>query len=273
MKKNRIIAILMIAVTTLFISCGEFEEVIYDVDNGQTLAKFSGSGGALPVKETEVSSKIINIEVSTVSSSDRTLSVVLDNEMTTATGNQYTLSDFVIPAGEYIGSGSVTGVFSELPELGSVEVVLNLSAGQGVDVVENGTYKVTLERFCEFDITEFYGTYDVVEDGSFNYQVTATAGPVEGTISLFNLYETGGNTIIELDNSNPGAPIVLFRSFEFTAALYVSATWGNVYAEQFSDSTTSTFNVCGKSFNLFFFRRIPDGRRFAGETNCVMSKL
>jgi|TARA_B110000908_G_C10136095_1_gene394533 hypothetical protein len=274
MKKinNKFLLVFTVITTLVFTSCGEQENVQYDAVNGLTLISFATTSTKIPVKPTEVSSTDIKIEVSTLSTSERTFTVVVD-ESSTATSDQYTISDFTVPAGEFIGSGTVTGVYSALPAVGPVALVLKLTGIDGKEAsIDSNIYTIGLERFCAFDIADFYGTYDVVENGQYKYEVVATAGPVANTLYLSNLYETNGTTVIELDNSNLSSPKVILRSVEFDAALYVSATYGNVWANAFASTTPSTFNVCSQTIDIFFRRSVSVGS-FAGETNCVMTKI
>ena len=183
-------------------SCEEQENVMFDAVNGQTLVQFVGTSTSLPVKPSTVSTANLQVNVTTSATVDRKVSVTIDAS-STASPDQYTISDVVIPAGEFVGTGQLTGNYDNLPSIGSVSVVIKITGVNGSEaIVEKDTFTVTMERFCEFDIEDFYGTYSVVEDGTYNYKVVASAGPVANTLELFNLYETRGRTIIELDNSD-----------------------------------------------------------------------
>ena len=273
MKKinNQYLLRFSLVIALIFTSCEKQDNVIFDDVNGQTLISFTSSAIGLPVKNSEISSTPITVEVSTVSATPRVISTSIDS-LSTATPDQYLLSDIIIPAGEYIGTGSLTGIFETLPELGTVKVMLTLVGLENeTSTLGDASYTITLERFCPFEISDFYGNYDVIEDESATYKVTATEGPVAGTLSLFNLYDTKGTTIIELDASDPAQPTVLLRSKEFDAALYVSARYGNVWANALDGTTPSSFNICSGEINIFFRRTVSAGS-FPGETNCIMTR-
>ncbi len=274
MKTIKLLSIFILA-SLLFVSCEDQENVMYDNVNGKVLTSFVGSSASIAVRSDQVSSATVNVEVSTVSNVDRIVNFTIGSG-TTATPDQYSVSDFVIPAGAYTGSATVTGNFDALPSLGSVTVQLNLEGINGVDAALGDTsFSISMERFCPFDINDFIGTYDAVEEsgsGTFTYTVTATAGPAPNTLTLTDIYQAGGQATIELDASDPSSPTVINRSFEFDTFIFISGTWGNVYAQEYGDSTPSTFNVCAKTINFNFYRRIPDGRRFSGEFSVSMSK-
>lgn len=271
MKTNKILLVLTLIVTTLFTSCEEQENVQFDTVNGQTLAQFEGTSSKIPVKPNETSTSDVSILLSTSSTADRVITVSVD-ESSTAVAGQYLISDFIVPAGEFIGKGTITGVYDELPEIGPVDLVLKLNGIDGSEaVIANDTFTVSMERFCAFDITNFYGTFTALEDGSLKYDVEISAGPVENTLTLTNLYDTNGTSIIELDNTDLSNPTVIIRSREFDAALYVSGTYGNVWANAFDSTTPSVFNVCAETITLNFRRTVSVGS-FSGETNVVLSK-
>lgn len=143
-------------------------------------------------------------------------------------------------------------------------------AGEGLE--QNSTTVTILDDDCPLDITQFYGTYLANEDGYCDgcYEVVVSAGPVPNTLTLSNLYETGGTTIIELDNSNPSSPLITYRSKEFDAALQVSSTYGNVWATTPSDNSSS-FRTCDQYMDLYFRRCVSIGC-FSGQVHIQLTK-
>lgn len=248
MKTIKFLSIFILA-SLLFVSCEDQENLMYDNVNGKVLTSFIGSSAGLPVREDAVSSTTISVEVSTVSTSDRTVQVSI-SDASTATPNQYSLSDFVIPAGSYNGSATLTGNYDALPDNGSVTVVLNLTGISGIDsAIGDATFTVRMERFCPIDIAAWEGTYDVSENftagvnapnglsdffgESYQIELTVDSSDANG-ISLivnnsqgFNTY-IGNGTVLTFDTCNndvtfdgaPAVPVALFRTFEYTESSY-----------------------------------------------------
>lgn len=242
-------------------SCEENENPIFDNVNGQTMLRFVTTSSTLPVEPTGVTSQELTVHVTTVSDTDRTVTLEVDAS-STATSNQYSINDIVIPAGEYVGTGSIVGNYANLPTSGAVTLVVNMTGISGQTThQEDATYTLTLERFCPLVIADFYGTY--TQYRSFNDpgneqltgNLTASAGPVANTLLLSDLYAGGRQAVIELDYSNPASPVVTHRSFEFGAVFATFASTGPLYTYALaSDQPNNTFNTCNKTISLNFFR-------------------
>jgi hypothetical protein len=279
MKTNKIILFFSVLAATLFMSCSDSENITFDAVNGQTLINFVGATGSVPVNSTGVSSTAVNLQISTVSASERTLTVVID-ETSTANSSQYSLTEFIVPAGEYLATGVVTGNYGPLPAIGAVTLVLKVTGVSGSESVsDRDTFTVTLERFCPLVIEDFYGTYSVAS--GFNgaapstvVDATITAGPVANTLRITNLHATGRSAIIELDYSDIKNPKVIHRSEEFEAVFQVAGL-GNTFTEDIlGDVDKNVFNSCSKEIKLFFYRRIaqPDGRYYGGSYEVILNK-
>lgn len=260
MKKIIFSALLLVGIISLQ-SCEENTNPIFDNVNGQTMLRFVNTSSTLPVEPTGVTSQELVVHVTTVSTSDRTVTLEVDAS-STATSNQYTINDIVIPAGEYTGTGSVIGNYANLPSSGSVDLVLKMTGvSGGSSVQEDATYTLTLERFCPLVIADFYGTY--TQYRSFNDfgnetltgNATISAGPAPNTLLITNLYASGRQGVIELDYSNPTTPLVTHRSIEFGAVFATFASTGPLYTYMLSsDQPNNTFNTCNKTISLNFFR-------------------
>ena len=278
MKKHLLYAFL-VATSLVFYSCEEQENITFDNVNGQTMVQFTGNAVTLPVEPTGVSSTDITVTVTTVSNQDRTLSLEIDAS-STATANQYSLTDIIIPAGEYSGTGQLTGNYANIPATGQVSVVINLTGIQGATTTQsNAVYTVLLERFCPLVITDFYGTY--AQLGGFDgaapgarVDATVSAGPVPGTLRIDDLYSSGRGAVIELDYSDTANPRVIHRSEEFGVVFQVAGL-GNTYTEDvLGDVDKNIFSPCNNEIRLFFYRRIqqPDGRYYGGSYEVILTK-
>jgi hypothetical protein len=279
MKTNKILLLLTVITTCLFTGCSEQENVQFDAVNGQTLINFVGSSAALPVKAIETSSISINVELTTASDSDRVAAIVIDPS-STANAGQYSITDFVIPAGQHVGSATLTGNFDQLPDLGGVDVVLKLTGVTSEDVVERDTFTVTLERFCPLVIEDFYGTFTQVSgfDGAAptpNPDATITAGPAANTLLISDLNNTGRGAVIELDYSDIANAKVIHRSEEFLEVFSVQGL-GPVYtAVRFAaDEPSNTFSTCKTEIKLLFYRQlpVPDTRFYGGSYEVILTK-
>ncbi|MEH6538158.1 MAG: hypothetical protein V7719_17285 [Psychroserpens sp.] len=113
----------------VFVSCDE-DVVTFDADNGQTTLSFDRSSGTVGAC---VPMTDIVIESTTRSSSDRTYNMVLDQDATTADPSEYNVStSIVIPAGEFLGSATLTVDFSQIPEGASRNLVYTLDPGADI---------------------------------------------------------------------------------------------------------------------------------------------
>lgn len=277
MKKIIFRTLLLVAFISLS-SCEENENPVFDNVNGQTMLRFVTSSATLPVEPTGVTSQDIEVHVTTVSDSDRTVTLEVDAS-STATTDQYTINDIVIPAGQYSGTGSIIGNYANLPSSGSVALVVKMTGvSGGTSTQENATYTLTLERFCPLVIADFYGTYNQAR--SFNNfgnetatgDATISAGPAAGTLLINNLYASGRQAVIELDYSNPTSPAVIYRSQEFGAVFATFSSTGPLYTYgKAEDAANNTFNTCNKTINLNFFRTNGPSN-YGGEYGIVLVK-
>ncbi len=162
------VSILVFGFLTL-IGCDE-DNVIFDVNNGQTLAKFSGTSGTLATPE-DGATTTVDVLVTTKSNTDRAIQIVID-PASTATADQYQISDLFIPAGAFLGTIKFTSNFNAIPETGSTFLIINLTGIEGADTVtENATLNIELFRKCpnptgEY-ILELNDSYGDGWDGAF----------------------------------------------------------------------------------------------------------
>ena len=195
MKTHQYILFFVIGLLT---SCEE-EAILYDFENGQTLASFSVSSADLPTPAEGASIDIL-ITVSTVTNSNRSFVLEIDPS-TTATTDQYSLENFGIPAGSARGKITIRGHFDALPEEGKRELILNLT-----DVSDsNGltfsidTLTVSLFRECPPEPTPGIWTINMSDDFGDGWQTTtADGGPgLICSLSTGEVFEFGLCTIYE----------------------------------------------------------------------------
>jgi len=153
---KKLIIPFLIAVTLVFQACEPTEGVIYD--GSQTLAYFDGIGATLEVEINSTGEITVPVNVSTLSSSERTVTVSAVEAAGSATAGQYSFNSSVtIPANTYFGSMTLTGIDDGLTTDG---VVLILQ----IDSVEGGnpspdTYQVRIVEICPIDASFGTGNY------------------------------------------------------------------------------------------------------------------
>jgi hypothetical protein len=190
MKKYiSLIVLILIGVT----SCEE-DLVVFDVENGQTLAQFSQASAVVPTPA-EGASVSVDVTVTTKSDSDRTISVAVDPS-STATSDQYAISGgLTIPAGTFVGTLLITSNFEALPDEGSVNLVLNLTDVSGSNDIKlaNSTLNVELFRECPSAPTAGVWTVNMEDSYGDGWQTTtANGGPgITCTLSTGEVFEVG----------------------------------------------------------------------------------
>ena len=176
----------------LLISCDE-DVVIYDTENGQTLATFSTTSINLGVP-VEGASVEVDVNVTTKTDSDRNIVVDVD-PASTASSDQYTISNLVIPAGTFVGTLVIVANFEALPEEGATSLVLNLTdvSGSNDITLSNSTLTVSLFRECDSAPTPGVWTINMADSYDDGWQTTGpNGGPgLTCTLSTGEVFEVG----------------------------------------------------------------------------------
>ncbi|MEP2278985.1 hypothetical protein [Maribacter sp.] len=189
--------ILIIAVLFAFVSCEE-ENVVFDSENGQTFVNFSETSVLVPTPA-EGASTTVDVFVTTKSDSDRTISVEIDPS-STATEDQYTISGFTIPAGAFQTTLTIVSNFDALPELGRVNLALNLVGLSGASndlVLKDSPLELEFYRACPITPGDWViNMTDAFGDG---WQTDTANGGAGITITL------GDGTVFEVGLCSPYA--------------------------------------------------------------------
>lgn len=244
----------------------QFDQEVYSISEG------IGGAFEIPVLLASGTNESgVNVQLTFTSASNAS-----DFVISPADGN------LTIPAGEFTSSFTVTPVDNLLTD-GSKVIEVTVSSSLPIGLPGSSDFSSTTititDDDCPLDINEFVGTYTAEEDGYCNgcYEVTATLGPEANTLVLENVYDTGGTTIVELDNSDPSNPQIFFRSIEFDAALQVNPTFGNVWATDPGlvsgdpADNISSFLTCTQYMDLWFRRCVGAGC-FAGTVHIQLRK-
>lgn len=245
---------------TIFYSCEE-DLVIYDVDNGQSVTTLASSEATLPVPAEGATYDLV-VEVTTRSDVDRTISYSVDPE-STADASEYTISDLIVPAGEFVGNISITGNFDAIPDLTTTELILNLDGLDGAVLGDEDRLSFTLSMFkqCPSDlvgtyivsstgvstdggtgfptVTDFPYTVEVAQVDGTELEYTISDGVAGVYIEWYTVYgytfETEGNFIDVCDSLSGswvdafGSTITLTGSSNGDGTLTI--TWVNGFAD------------------------------------------
>jgi hypothetical protein len=158
------------------VGCGDYEEVVFDVNNGQTALGFETQLVGVSVPETGVTVSV-GVEVTTVSSESRTFNVSVNAEDTTADSEDYSIAPIVVPAGEYIGTLTVDINWDTLEDFVTNILVLDLVTTEGQSIARNGSVSISFIRefVCPDLILNI--TFDQYA-GETSWEITDASGAV-----------------------------------------------------------------------------------------------
>ena len=172
-----------------FSSCSETEPVIYDPNNSQALVYFSRTNANLAIEIDATGQLVVPINVSTLSTEDRIVTVEVDVDRSTADTQNYTVAtSVVIPAGEYFGNLVIDGVdvtAETTPELLYLDIV---SFSDATAVISPTTLEVSVFQFCPIAPGLFTGGYLMEELTPYVDGPTLNDGEV---VTLVATSETG----------------------------------------------------------------------------------
>jgi hypothetical protein len=167
----------LLALSLVLVACEKHEPPTYDNTSGQTLAFFDKSSSNLEIVIDDVGSNDIQIGVTTISSSARTVSVSVDLDNSTAAADTYTVpATMTIPANEYFGTLTITGVDNNV-ETTAESLVLNLESVEN-GIVSTGTHTVSVFQICPIPDTFMIGDYLIEQTSAFVDGPTLSDGAV-----------------------------------------------------------------------------------------------
>ena len=153
------------------VSCEEEGIPLFDTENGRSIAGFNGGAADTRVvfNPAENTESILKVGVSTLSSSDRSVSVSVD-AASTLDPSFYTINTLtpVIPAGEFTADIVITTIPGASLPGASDAVILNLDSVEGAEILDNSisTLAVGLDVQCpSVEISALAGSYNVVALG------------------------------------------------------------------------------------------------------------
>jgi len=180
MKKYLLKITALVLFFGIITSCEE-DKVVYS--GSQSLAAFVGTSGSLPVFEVGVSTLKIGVEISSKSSTARTIEVSVDGT-STALASQYVINSasLVIPADSYSGEIIVTGNFDNLNVNEVVTLILNLDkVGDATVEPSKSSFALSVYKSCPSNLA---GTYVATNTNMSEPGGGKVAGPITASVKF-----------------------------------------------------------------------------------------
>jgi hypothetical protein len=176
-KYNIMKKLSLLLLSIIVFSCGEHEDVIYDPNTSVTFAFFeNGSESLLDVINPNDGVIEVGVGVSTLSNSNRTVTLSIDEELSTASSDQYSVDNLsvTIPSGEYFGALTLTGIAANLSPGTPATVVFKIESVSDNGQFSANPHSVKMTKICPVE-ADFTGTYTLTTlvGGIFGSQVFA----------------------------------------------------------------------------------------------------
>lgn len=263
--------------TLLLASCGDESKDILDVDSNNALVGFVDFSSNLPAFEDTSLEYTLELEVGVTNkvNYDRTVVLDLNEELTSATPDQYEIDQttLVIPAGQFVTKIKIKAFYDAIEPLVRETLVFDLVSVEGQTSVDRTKTRHTVYLFqaCPIVRDEFVGTYAASEDGE-NYTVRVTAGTAANELVLSNVANISASSTTSIflrdDVANPqvtyptpaypvGTTNFLVEDFQGYGATYIVGTSG-------------TFDSCAKTIQLKYRLTVSLGN--FGESTLNLTK-
>ncbi|MBO0590103.1 hypothetical protein I2486_01665 [Cellulophaga sp. E16_2] len=275
---NKIKLIASVVLVSMYISCDSIlEQDETDFGTGPVVVQFENNSVTANFLQTEENPVYIyTIPLEIIGGINEPLdhavniTVSIDPNSTAIEGNEYIFSgnkDVTLAAGEMSINVEVSVLSENLDPFDPKTLILQIESTSEI-VSDSNKTSVTFQAACILEVSSFVGTYTALQDGD-TYTVNVIEGPEANTLELTNLYDTGGRTIIELGD-DPTNPIINFRSEELDAALYVDATYGDLWATTITPESSSYISC--SNYMLLEFKRCVGAGCFAGSEIIALTK-
>ncbi|WP_460540999.1 hypothetical protein [Echinicola sediminis] len=241
-----LIGLLLMAVC--FSSCEE-DLQLYD---GPAQAHFPQSSDTYFVTAEE-NPYTLKIGLTNVASSDRTVSISIDENSSTAIeGVDFTINSFqtVIQQGELFGELTIRGDFDNLSASKVVVFNLTQSDGEGGNAGFRQSFTLTLNQFCQYSRDALLGTYvNFSQFWGTGFLCEVVAGNASNEVIVQGMYPpeiNGQNIVIRIDQLGEvsyRATVVRQVAFDANTPIF-AANYGPLSIEG-----SGVLNTCGE-FNL-----------------------
>jgi len=241
--KNYIIKIsLSLLVLMAMIGC-EDERVIFDTN--QTLISLTSSNALLATPEEGLTVDFV-VNVSSKADSDRAIQIEID-QSSTATPDQYTISDLVIPAGSFSGIIKVTSNFNALPDMGSSFLTVNITGVENINEIAFGTktFNVELFRLCPVPTGDY--TLDLIDSFGDGWDGAIIRVTIDGVNTDLTASGTGTIHTVNVPDGTETLEFTYFSgNFEEEHSYVITAPSGIILNEDGPNPTPGNilFNTC-----------------------------
>lgn len=180
----------------------------------------------------------------------------------------------LIPAGSREGE-IVVNLSPSIAACGNLLVTLEATNNAGVSVgLSDNSKPVTHNINIIGNRDMMLGTYDVLEDGTYNYQVEIVAGDAPNEIIVKGLYEISPDTETRLFLNSATGKVEyppLLENLLFTST---NPAQGNVYVAGEAVSGSNVFDSCNNTLDISFRLRFgPTQNNQTAVINAVMTRV
>ncbi len=277
--KFKNICLVVLAISLLGLAC-ETEDHYYD---GPDMISFtSGVYDEFPVLPSGDNTYNLEVGSTVISNDNRTINLRISDESTAISGTHYstiTSLQVVIPAGSCIGTLEINALFDGFTDTAKT---INFEL-VGDNLLEDSTFILSMEKSCPYTLSDFVGTYDVVDfrfhrNGNtvreFQYEVTVEE--VDGSadqLLINNLGGYGGELIIDVELLQANKLPVTFE----TQVSGYDAELFNETGEPFGDVTFMDWggceiDVCGESIIMTFGTAGSPGMYSISSPSAILTK-
>lgn len=196
-------------ITSFFISCGDHEEVIFDPNSGNTLAFWRTNTLNFGIPIDSQATLDIQVGVTTLSSEARTVQVEIVEANTNLASTNYSLpTSLTIPANEYFGILSLTGIDDDNLSTDAQSLVLKLTSISDGGKVSSQLLNISARQICPIPADKFVGNYLLTEITPFVDGPTLDHGQVREVIRV-------AETERKINTRNYPTYCAAFRDFFF----------------------------------------------------------
>jgi len=263
--------------TALLVSCGDESKDILNVDSNKALVSFVEVEYNLPAFEDPTSEYTLEVEVGVTNrvNYDRAITLNINDELTTATPDQYTIdqSSLIIPAGQFVSKIKIKANYNAIDPGVNETLVFDIVSVQDQTSVDPLASRTTVNLFqaCPIVRDEFIGTYDAFQEGD-TYTVNVTAGTAANELTLSNIenISPSSTTTIFL-NDDVANPQVTYPTPAYPDGLtnYLVADISG-YGAAYLVGSSGSFDSCAKTITINYQIGVSAG--FFSATSVVLTK-
>jgi hypothetical protein len=244
--------------------------------NGPALTYFDQESSTFYIQDAPAQVYNIRLGTTVKSNVDRTVKVnISSNTAQKGVQYDYTTTDIVIKANEYIADIPIEGIYSGFAAGNVDTLVVSITEGDIKKADFKQSFSLVMRKYCPVDLNDLYGIWEARGYGIFDdeYIVEVMPNPNGGdTIVLRNLlqaYELGlvypttlptPDVKIVLDYSDPANFTASFADDRANLYIHASPPFSVAYGQAWAQQTKKgVFSSCNKTMSLYFDRRVSAG--------------